>query len=68
MSDSVMALAKWVEQMGATNSGPDAPGHSHTVPGVWDSDNGRLAGEECAYCTLWRQANDAARDLKRENK
>lgn len=34
----------------------DAPGHSHSIPGVWDSDNGILAGKECAWCKAWREA------------
>lgn len=34
----------------------DAPGHSHSIPGVWDSDNGALAGKPCAWCALWREA------------
>lgn len=28
----------------------NAPGHGHSVPGIWDSDNGELAGKECAWC------------------
>ena len=34
----------------------DAPGHSHYIAGIWDSDNGVLAGKECAWCKAWREA------------
>lgn len=32
------------------------PGHSHDVAGIWDSDNGELAGTECAACAAYRAA------------
>lgn len=34
----------------------DAPGHSHDIAGIWDSDNGALAGKACAWCKAWREA------------
>lgn len=34
----------------------NAPGHCHEVPGVWDTDNGELAGRECAWCKVWATA------------
>lgn len=37
----------------------NAPGHGHANPGVWDSDNGILAGKECAWCKTWNSAIDA---------
>lgn len=37
----------------------DAPGHSHSIPGIWDSDNGAKAGTECAWCAVWKEANRA---------
>lgn len=33
----------------------DAPGHAHEIPGVWDSDNGAMAGKPCAWCLTWRK-------------
>lgn len=33
----------------------DAPGHSHRIPGIWDSDNGDKAGEPCAWCLTWKK-------------
>ena len=24
--------------------------HDHTIPGIWDSDNGDLAGKPCEWC------------------
>lgn len=34
----------------------NAPGHAHAVPGIWDPDNGPLAGRECAWCKAWNTA------------
>lgn len=34
----------------------NAPGHSHSISGVWDDDNGALAGKECAWCKAWSAA------------
>ncbi|PBP34594.1 hypothetical protein CCL11_25760 [Pseudomonas syringae] len=34
----------------------NAPGHCHSVPGVWDEDNGEKAGKECAWCKVWNAA------------
>ena len=35
-----------------------APGHAHNIPGIWDRDNGPLAGKPCAWCALWREARN----------
>lgn len=34
----------------------NAPGHAHRDPGIWDSDNGPLAGKECGWCKAWAAA------------
>lgn len=39
----------------------NAPGHAHEVPGIWDRDNGSLAGTECAWCKAWNTAKEAIR-------
>jgi hypothetical protein len=31
-------------------------GHAHDIDGIWDSDNGALAGKKCAACTAARAA------------
>ena len=49
-------VAIWARR-GDNRSG--SPNHSHTVHGVWDSDNGALAGKPCAECAIY----DAARAL-----
>ena len=36
----------------------NAPGHGHDIPGVWDSDNGALAGKPCAWCAAWKKAKE----------
>lgn len=43
----------------------NAPGHAHSVPGIWDEDNGALAGKECAWCKVWSEAVSA---MQEENK
>ena len=37
----------------------NAPGHGHAIPGIWDKDNGELAGKECAWCKTWSAARAA---------
>lgn len=32
----------------------NAPGHGHSIPGVWDEDNGPIAGTTCAWCATWK--------------
>lgn len=48
------ALKLWYEQqkdrVGRKGNGP---GCGHSTPGIWDSDNGTLAGKECGECKLW---------------
>ena len=36
----------------------NAPGHAHSIPGVWDSDNGPIAGTPCSWCTAWKIARE----------
>jgi hypothetical protein len=47
----------------------NAPGHSHRTKGVWDEDNGKLAGKPCAWCLTWAKfttliKNEAAHGIK----
>lgn len=52
-----------VEQLDHKNKGNvDAPGHRHTSPGIWDSDNGEIAGKPCAWCALWKEAKGSVAD------
>jgi hypothetical protein len=37
-----------------------APGHAHQIRGVWDDDNGDLAGKPCAKCALWAEIKKIA--------
>ncbi len=43
--------------------GGDAPGHSHDVRGIWDSDNGDLAGKPCEWCAAWTSLRDALAEV-----
>ena len=45
----------WHEQRGHAASRGNSPNHGHSVPGVWDSDNGDIANTECAECQLWNK-------------
>lgn len=33
-----------------------SPNHAHERPGIWDSDNGKLANKPCAECELYDHA------------
>ena len=37
----------------------NAPGHCHSIPGIWDSDNGDKAGKQCVWCLVWGKARAA---------
>jgi hypothetical protein len=37
----------------------NAPGHAHQVIGIWDSDNGPIAGKPCSWCIAWNSARKA---------
>lgn len=39
-----------------THRDGNAPGHCHSVPGIWDGDNGAKAGTECGWCKVWNAA------------
>lgn len=43
----------------------NAPGHAHFIPGIWDKDNGELAGKECAWCKTWNMARAAIEAYKK---
>jgi hypothetical protein len=42
-----------------------SPNHGHSMPGIWDSDNGDLAGKPCAECALYDLAVDKLADLRK---
>jgi hypothetical protein len=48
----------------------NAPGHGHSIPGIWDSDNGDRAGKPCAWCLTWKKFKaiiDKEAKLKEKN-
>ena len=50
-------MTSLLDHLGERDNGTgNAPGHAHEVPGVWDSDNGELAGKPCAWCAVWAEA------------
>lgn len=40
----------------------NAPGHCHTIPGVWDRGNRGRAGKECGWCKAWNLAQALAKE------
>ena len=46
----------------------NAPGHSHHIPGVWDSHNGEKSGEPCEWCAAWNEAKEAMASSSKEGK
>ena len=54
-------LLKWHEQQKERSGRGNAPGHGHSDSGIWDSDNGDLAGVKCAECSLWAEAERLAK-------
>ena len=51
-------LMQWHEQQkDRVGRNGNAPGHGHSTPGIWDSDNGEIAGHECAECALFELAS-----------
>lgn len=40
------------------DDGGQAPGHCHSIPGVWDADSGSRAGMSCQWCATWNRARE----------
>ena len=40
------------------------PRHAHAKPGIWDEDNGALAGEPCQWCAFLERAKQALAKAK----
>lgn len=49
------ALTRLVYELPRGERG-NAPGHSHQTPGIWDKDNGALAGTPCRLCDAYTRA------------
>lgn len=56
----VVALKREVPERFTSHARGNAPGHGHSISGVWDDDNGALAGKECAWCKAWNAAMSKA--------
>lgn len=47
----------WEFEEGERRTVPcNAPGHDHETIGIWDADNGELAGKPCDWCKTWNAA------------
>jgi hypothetical protein len=52
-TDALRLLHKVFDKL--EERGPDAPGHNHSIPGIWDSDNRGKAGKRCEWCATWNE-------------
>lgn len=52
-------LAAVVRELGEGSDG-NAPGHAHSLPGIWDWDNGKKAGKACSWCLCWTKFTELA--------
>lgn len=50
----------------STHRDGNAPGHCHTIPGIWDRDNGGKAGTECGWCKVWNAAVSMSKESSHE--
>jgi hypothetical protein len=49
-----LAILEAVRREMDEDDGGNAPGHSHSRPGIWDDDNvPSKAGKPCAWCLTW---------------
>ena len=56
LSEQDLAILEAVRrELGGSNGRGNAPGHGHSVIGIWDSDNGAKSGEPCAWCLTWQK-------------
>lgn len=51
--DVLIGLIAIAEKKGKRQGSPN---HCHAIPGIWDSDNGVLAGKPCAECAMYDRA------------
>lgn len=56
----VAAVRREVPERFTSHARGNAPGHGHSISGVWDNDSGALAGKECAWCKAWNAAMSKA--------
>jgi len=45
-----------------------APGHSHSVPGFWDWDNGDRANQPCGFCATWQRVCERRDEIRQSRK
>lgn len=53
LTDEDRAILEAVRREMGESDDANAPGHAHQIPGIWDEDNGDLAGTPCAWCLTW---------------
>lgn len=53
MTDEDRAILEAVQRELDDVADGNAPGHGHRIAGIWDEDNGDLAGKPCAWCLTW---------------
>lgn len=60
----IHAVVREIPHLSHRASNGNGPGHSHSRPGIWDSNNGEIAGKACSWCAIWRAAEKIARELE----
>ena len=55
LTDEDRAILEAVRREMDEDDDGNAPGHRHQITGVWDDDNGELAGKPCAWCLTWKK-------------
>lgn len=57
-NDNLQVPREWREMLEFLISQRGKAGHSHRRPGIWDDDNGVLAGKPCDVCAMYDRARD----------
>lgn len=55
-NDNLQVPREWREMLEFLISQRGKAGHSHRRPGIWDDDNGVLAGKPCDVCAMYDRA------------
>jgi hypothetical protein len=56
LAEAAKVLSDLMEQHPKRRGWTEPPGHSHSVPGIWDDDNEDKSGTACAWCATWWKA------------
>lgn len=66
MKPAAQRLLDAAERVGYLHPNREWVEHRHLVPGVWDADNGPIAGKPCAACRTWIEFLDSLAAYRKE--